>query len=130
MPDPALEGLYGLKTYAFGWTELIAALALGVLLAILIGVIVHVFRRRSVPDMNRLAAVSDLPDDARAVVLAGLLREETERLAPGDRPWTDRAAERFRLDDATVRQLSDLYRPGARLDPEPLYQALKSLERT
>lgn len=130
MPDPALEGLYGLRTDPFGWAEMTAALALGMLLALLIGVIVHGFRRRSVATRNRLDAIPELSDDARAVVLAGLLREETERLAPGDDPWPDRAAKRFRLDAATVRQLSDLYRPGARLDPEPLYQALKSLERS
>lgn len=130
MPDPALEGLYGLKTHAFGLAEMMAALALGVLLATLIGAVVQLFRRRSVAVGDSLDAISDLSDDARAVVLARLLREETERLAPGDRPWPERAAERFPLDDATVRQLSDLYRPGARLDPDPLYRALKSLGRS
>ena len=129
MPDPQLSGLYGLKLGAFGWAEIAAALGLGVLLAVLIGLAFHLFRRRRAAATDPLARAADLPEDARAIMLAGLLRQETERLAPGDAPWPERAAKRFRLDEATAGQLADLYRPGARLDPAPLHRALSATRR-
>lgn len=129
MPDPALNGLYDLKLGAFGWAELAAALALGVLLSVVLGGALHLFRRRATAAKDPLAAIAELPEDARAMALAGMLRKETDRLAPGEAPWPERAAARFKLDPDTAKQLANPYHPGARLDPEPLLRALTSLRR-
>lgn len=129
MPDPALSGLYGLRAGDFGWPEVLAAAGLGLLFAVLIGLALHLFRGRPRRAQDPVEAAHDLPGDVRALVLAGLLKDATDRAAPGETPWPERAEETFGLDPATVRQLANLYQPGTMLDPDPVERALNVARR-
>ncbi|MEM7057583.1 MAG: hypothetical protein AAF557_08340 [Pseudomonadota bacterium] len=125
MPDPALQGLYGLRAAAFGWPEVIAALILGLFLAAMVGLALRLFRRRRPSALSqRITAARNLPEGTRSIVLAGLLQQQTNRLVPGDAPWPDRAVERFGLDVAAARQLHNLYQPDAAVNAQALERAL------
>lgn len=131
MTDPLLSGLYGLRLEAVHWSDLAAALSIGLAVAALIGLLLLAFRsRRSGHGLARRIAVSrTLPDADRAMVLCGLLRELTDRRAPGDTEWQDRAIGAFSLDTALAEPLKDLYRPGPGPDPDLLERKLLALVR-
>lgn len=126
MPDPALGGLYGLRDLPLGWAELIAAVALGLLLAGLLALSATLFRKRSGPPplARQIIAARRLAPDGRAIVLTGLLRDLTNQTAPGPAPWPERAARHFGLDADTATALADLYRPGNGPDPDALERTL------
>ena len=110
---------------------LIAALGLGLLAAGLAAVAIRAFRARPRrPGLHaRIAAARALPQPDRAMVLAALLRDRTDREAPGETPWPDRAVAAFGLDQATARRLGDLYRPGPAPDSDALETALVAAGR-
>lgn len=130
MDDAVLNGLYGLRTAPIGWAELLAATALGGLLAILIAAaLIQLRRPKGTAAQDRIVEARQLPTQARAMVLIGLLREMTDQQAPGDAPWPDRARDHFGLDNDLATRLSSLYQPGTCPDPERLEQALLAAER-
>lgn len=127
MPDPALQGLYAVRLAPYAWADVLAALVMGLCFALLIGGVLSIFRARRVSAIDQdIAAARRLPAEARAIVLARVLKEATERNAPGAAPWPDRAAQHFGLDTETTQALMDLYTPGAALPPEPLERALSA----
>lgn len=128
MPDPALQGLYGIRVAPYGWPEVSAAVALGLILAILIGLGLWLLRSRRISVTNQqIVAAQNLPPEARAIVLARLLQQVTDQKAPGPAPWSDRAVQKFGLDAESAQQLRNLYAPGSALKPEPLERALSSV---
>lgn len=131
MDELALSGLYGLRVAPLGWAEVAAALALGLLIAWLIGSAVMAFRARPRPEQLPMciAAARALPAVDRSMVLCGLLKELTERQAPGAGPWSQRAVAAFGIDRETARRLADLYRPGPLPDPELLERAVLTASR-
>ena len=130
MPEHAdiLNGLYGLRTSAPGWADLLAALGLGLLIAGLTGTISGAFRRPRHAETTiatKLAQAMALPRAERVLALASILRGLTERHAPGTAPWTERASAHFNIDPVLLRDLSRaLYRPDATLDTEPIERVL------
>lgn len=131
MTDPVLSGLYGLRPDAVHWSDIAAALSIGLAVAALIGLLLLAFRvRRSGHGLaRRITAARTLPDVDRAMVLCGLLRELTEHRAPGDTEWQDRAIGAFALESALAGPLKDLYRPGPGPDPDLLERKLLALVR-
>ncbi|MEO1492188.1 MAG: hypothetical protein AAFV19_08555 [Pseudomonadota bacterium] len=117
MPEDAdiLAGLYGLREVPPSILDVIAALALGLVLAGLIGMGLSAFRGRSRRQrwQDRLAMTHSLPEPEKTLHLAMLLRDATEQTSPGSGRWTERAARRFEFDAAEISSLSEaLYRPG------------------
>ncbi len=131
MTAPVLFGLYGLRSDAVHWSDIAAALSIGLAVAALIGLFLVVFHaRRSGHGLaRRITAAKSLPDADRAMVLCGLLRELTEHCAPGDATWQDRAIGAFSLDPVLAGPLKDLYRPGPSPDPDLLERKLLDLVR-
>ncbi len=128
MPEDAdiLTGLYGLRVAGPDWIDLATALAVGILVAALLLKLsggARVLR----PSSLRLerSSYSDLPDRDRTTALANLLREMTEAAAPGQAHWTERAAERFGLERASLLDLRKaLYDPNESFDPRRLEDML------
>lgn len=131
MADPVLSGLYGLRVDPFAWSDVAAALSIGLAAAGLIGLFVQLFRRlpRAKSAAARIVAARALPDADRAMVLCGVLKDLTDRRAPGGAAWYERAVNTFNLDPVLAASLADLYRPGPAPDPEVLETALLELVR-
>ena len=131
MADPVLSGLYGLRFDPLVWSDVAAALSIGLVVAGLIGLFVQLFRRlpRSNPAEARILAARALPDMDRAMVLCGVLKELTDQRAPGGTVWYERAVKVFNLDPTLAATLADLYRPGPAPDPEVLEGTLLELVR-
>ena len=129
MTDPALSGLYGLRPDAVHWSDTVAALSIGLAVAGLIGFLLLVSRSKRPGHrlVRRITAARVLPDADRAMVLCGFLREITDRRAPGDAAWQDRAVDTFGLDVVLAGPLKDLYRPGPGPDPDLLERKLLAL---
>lgn len=130
MPDPALQGLYGLRPPSPGWDDVLAALAIGLILAGLIGVLALAFRKRPRPPTmhQAITRARALPSADRSLVLAGLLRELTDRRVPGPAPWGERAV-KLGLDRDSAARLGQLYRPGPAPDPDALERVLLAAGR-
>lgn len=128
MSDDAniLAGLYGLRQVPPGWVDLVTALALGLLLAALIALALRAFRRRARSNHSDLIeAYRTLPEPQRITALAALLRDLTNRDAPGPGRWTRRAVDRLGIDPGLVAALDEtLYRPGPSVTPERLETAI------
>ncbi|MEM7744771.1 MAG: hypothetical protein AAF409_13775 [Pseudomonadota bacterium] len=127
-----LQGLTDLRLPEPGAAELVLALGLGLALAGVIGGLTQVFRQRpaQVPFATRIEETRTLAPPHRTVALAVLLRELTDRTAPGPQPWTERAATTFGLDHAVRAALAEgLYRPGFALDPEALEDSVRRAAR-
>lgn len=124
MPEHAdtLSGLYGLREAAPGLIDLLAALALGLLLAGLIGGMPGLLRAAQKGDglAVQLSATRALPAPDRVAALAGILRDLTDRTSPGEQDWVDRAALAFSLDREMLgRVKAGLYTPGSATDADP-----------
>lgn len=126
MDDAILSGLYGLRETPPGWPEIIAAIALGLLIAGFVGWIASMFRNpvRRWDIANKLAPLEILSEQDRGLALAGMLKELTDRKATGSAPWPERAATAFSLDPEIVGQLSNLYHPSQVLDSAALERAV------
>ncbi|MEL7470294.1 MAG: hypothetical protein AAFN27_17705 [Pseudomonadota bacterium] len=126
-----LQGLYGLRLEAPGLSELFIAVGLGLALVALAVALAGVFRRnmRLVPVADRVAATRALPLAERLTALAVLLRELTDRTAPGQDPWTLRA-ETLGVAPGLLRDIgTGLYRPDPGLDAGVLEQAVLGAAR-
>lgn len=124
--DP-LIGLHGLRTLDPTLADGLGALALGLLIAATVfglwGLRPRV-KARSAGPAARLQAARALPPDERIVALAGLLRDLTDRHAPGPDPWTARAVRHFHLPADSFAVLGPaLYRRGAPLSAQTLDRA-------
>lgn len=127
MPEHAdlLLGLHGLRTDGPGISEIVLACALGLLLAMIVGATLRTITRRASTNSNsqraRVAAVRAMPDAEKVVALANILRDLTERRAPGPEPWLVRAERAFRLPADIHSALEDsLYLPGGGPAPDAL----------
>lgn len=133
MADPAeiLSSLHGLRLPEPGLADLAAALAVGLCVAGLAGMVAGSFHkrreRRSYAD--RVAAIRLLPEPDRAPALGWLLQELTETCAPGTDAWTDRAVRHFKLDAGLQDLIGGLYRPGATIDTARLEQVVLKAAR-
>ena len=121
-----LQELHGLRLDAPGLAENALALGVGLFLAVLIGAVLARFRKR--PQRRnwtaRAEASRDLPRDERITVLATLLRELTDQIAPGPERWTERAG-RLGVPQEALQNLSEsLYRADGAGDGGALEQAV------
>lgn len=136
MPEHAdtLAGLYGLRETAPGLLDLIAALGIGLLLAGIVGGLLGKFRARPghFQLAERIAATRDLAPPDRTAALAAILRDVTDRAAPGADHWTARARAKFDLDGEMMASVkASLYAPRPLPEPEMLEQAvIKAASRT
>ena len=135
MPEDAdiLAGLHGLREVAPVWSDLAVALAAGLLVAVLLWLIVRLFQARPTrPDVaGRVGAARALPPSERAAALTGLLRDLTDRAAPGRAPWAGRAAIAFGLESDRLERLrTALYLPGTPVDLEELEALVRRAART
>ncbi|HEX2019082.1 MAG TPA: hypothetical protein VGO17_09110 [Aurantimonas sp.] len=107
---------------AFAWADVFAAIAIGVLAALVLLLVLRLAtRRRETPLMvarRELAAASDLPGDERLFRQAALL----DRLA-GKRSRAAPAAIRAKIGEA-------LYRPGGLADPDAVDAAILAFARS
>lgn len=125
-----LAGLSGLRDGAPGGAELITAIALGVLLAGLIGLGARVFqtRHRPVSLDEAIRSASTLPKPDRSVAFMSLMQSLTNRIAPGPEPWLTRARAQFGAEVAPFEAAGPaLYRPDTAIDPAPLEHALRRI---
>lgn len=131
MDEAVLSGLYGLRETPPGWSELIAAFALGLLIASAFGLAAFMFRSASrSPDIaDRLVHLRALPEQERTIALAGILKDLTDRKVGGDAPWPERAASGFGLGEETAMRLGRLYQAGPSPDPEALERAILTAGR-
>ncbi len=110
--DVVLRSLVDIRepgmAYAVIWGELLLAFGLGLVVALLVAAALSLVlreRKAAGPDLDeRLAALRNLPDGARALALARLAREMG-----------------YALPDETRMAL---YRPGGRVDADALEAAL------
>ncbi|MEM8842512.1 MAG: hypothetical protein AAGD47_12125, partial [Pseudomonadota bacterium] len=66
-----------------------------------------------------------LPGPQRVTALAAVLRDLTNRTAPGPGRWTRRAVEQMGVDPGLIEALEQtLYRPGPSVTPERLETAI------
>lgn len=110
-----LAGLFGLREAPVGAAEVLVAFAVGLVIAGLIGMAVSLFRVRARAQTwaDRIAGAQALPDGEQSLALAVLLREMTDKAAPGQTRWTERAADRFGFEPEEVEALTNaLYQPG------------------
>ncbi|MEM1299098.1 MAG: hypothetical protein AAGH68_07430 [Pseudomonadota bacterium] len=129
MPEHAdvLSGLYGLRETGLGIVDIATAFGLGLLLAGIFGIAFGLLRVQKTRDplSLRIAAACSLAEPERAASMAGLLRELTDREAPGEADWIIRAARHFDLDPAMLSRVrAELYKPGRSPDAETLERAL------
>lgn len=131
MDEAVLSGLHGLRETPPGIAEVLAAFALGLLIASAVSIGASMFRSTSArPDLaGRLAHLRTFPEQDRAIALAGMLKELTDRKVAGDAPWPERAASSFGLGETTVVRLGQLYETGPALDSEALERAIRIAER-
>ena len=132
MDDAVLAGLYGLRETPPTWLELLAALAIGLLLAGMISAAAYLFQGVTRPAMldKRLEKIRLLPMPQRAIALASILKELTDAKVAGDVPWPERAAEAFGLEASQVEALADIYRSGPPLDAVALERAIRVAGRS
>lgn len=122
-----LAGLHGLRESPPGLPDLLAALALGLLLAALLGLVLRVFRSHpETPSIEaRISGLREMPREDRTAALMRLLQAETDRMAPGPEPWLERARTAFGKDVHVFETVAPaIYQPETSLDPDPLEQAL------
>lgn len=134
MPEDAeiLAGLYGLRATAPDWTAMIAAFAVGLLVAGLLALLLQSFRKPPAR-MNiaeQIAGIRAIPDPQRIAAMSALLKELTDLAAPGETHWVDRAIAHFGLDERLMGSIGDaLYRPDAIVEPADLEAALRRAAR-
>lgn len=110
--------------------DVLAVLALGLLITVLLGVVWVVRKRRKSRTLaERVALARSLPEQKRAFALAGMLKEMTDQVAAGAAPWPDRTERAFDLDALSAQQLKLLYQPGAFPDPDAIERAVLSAQR-
>lgn len=127
-----LAGLSGLREGAPGWAELITSLALGLLLAGLIGFLARAFQTRTETSTlaDAIQTASALPEPDRVIAYMCLLQSITDRVAPGPEPWLDRARITFGVETAVFEAAGPaLYRPGTAIDPALLERSLWRIAR-
>lgn len=127
-----LAGLHDLRMGPPGFADLVTALALGLIAAALVGLLLRAVtaRRRQQTMLARVRAAQTLPAAERSLSLLLLLREMTERCAPGPGPWTARAARLCGIAQADLQGACDgLYRPGGAALPEALETAMLRVAR-
>ena len=126
-----LQELHGLRLDAPGFAEVALALGAGLILAALIGVLLQRFRQ-PMPALraeDTVQAARELPEAERVTILASLLRELTDREAPGRAPWVERARE-LGVAPNLLHDLGDaLYRPDASIDVQELERAVLGAAR-
>ncbi len=127
-----LHGLYGLRLPGLGIAEIAIALSLGLGVAALGALALTTFqpRTRRVSAAKRVTTAQALPDAERIMLLAELLRELTDGLAPGEDRWTNRATRDLDLPPDLMTDLDRaLYHPDADIDVTALEQTVLRLAR-
>ena len=122
-----LAGLHGLRESPPDLPDLLAALALGLLLAVVIGLVLRGCRARPKATSleTKVSRLREMPREDRTVALMRLMQVLTDRMAPGPEPWLERARLAFGRDVQVFETIGPaLYPPGKVLDPDPLEQAL------
>lgn len=132
MDEEILAGLHDLRMIPIDGFEIVAAVALGLLIAGTLGIVFLMFRKAPKPDAleSRIALARKLPDAQRTLALAGLLKDLTDQKTPGAAPWPERAERAFDLDARCVNLLKQLYEPGALPDPDAIERAVLNAERS